>query len=53
MRNASKTFLAGLFGMNFADIPGAQARHGFVWTVGGMVALAVASFLFFKRKRWI
>lgn len=47
------SFLTGLFGMN-VPVPG-QASEGLAWfglLVGGMVAVAMALFVFFRLKRW-
>jgi magnesium/cobalt transport protein CorA len=46
-------FIAGIFGMNFAVMPLIQHSVG-VWVViAFMVALAVASFLWFRRRGWV
>ena len=47
------TFIAGVYGMNFRDMPEIEWRYGyhFAWTL--MVVIAIVLLLFFKRKRWI
>ena len=35
------TLVTGIFGMNFAVMPGLQHPAGFWWTIGGMAALSV------------
>jgi magnesium transporter len=46
------TFVAGVYGMNFAYIPGAQSRWGFFVLLAGMVALLVLMVVYFRRRRW-
>ena len=47
------TLITGLFGMNFQHIPFTADYHGFVTTVGIMLAIAVGMLAFFRIKRWI
>lgn len=46
------TFIVGVYGMNFDNIPELHIRHGyfFVWCL--MVLVAAAMLLYFKRKKW-
>ena len=45
--------IAGIFGMNFEFIPFLHVQHGFWWTMGTMVAIAVVLALFFWRRRYL
>ncbi len=47
------TFLAGVYGMNFTHMPELAWRWGYpaLWGVFSLVALAM--FLFFRRKKWL
>ncbi len=47
------TFIAGVYGMNFTNMPELQSEHGyfFVWAV--MITLFVGMIVYFKRKRWL
>jgi magnesium transporter len=47
------TFIAGVYGMNFENMPELHWEHGYsyVWIVMFLVAAALV--LFFKRKRWM
>ncbi|PLX95571.1 MAG: magnesium and cobalt transport protein CorA [Desulfuromonas sp.] len=47
------TFIAGIYGMNFEQMPELHWRWGYpaVWLLMGGSALGM--FLFFKRKRWL
>ena len=47
------TFIAGVYGMNFTNMPELQSEYGyfFVWAV--MITLFVGMIFYFKRKRWL
>lgn len=45
--------IAGLLGMNFADIPGAETAHGFWWTIAASGTLVVGMLLWFTKRGWI
>jgi len=47
------TFLTGLYGMNFDNIPELHFKYGYfiLWSV--MVSIFVGLLIYFKRKRWI
>ncbi len=47
------TLVAGVFGMNVEGLPGAKSPWGFALSLGLMAVAAVASFLFFRWKRWL
>jgi len=47
------SFIASVYGMNFAYIPGLEWEWGYFAAVGGMTALAVGLFIFFKKKGWV
>ena len=47
------TFIAGLYGMNFAYIPELQYRYGYFIAIGAMVSIAVGALLLFRRKGWL
>ncbi len=47
------SFIAGVYGMNFDDIPGLHSNWGFVACMVLMVGVAVAMFFVFMRKGWI
>jgi len=46
------TFLAGIFGMNFVNMPELHSRYGYFITLSCMAALALVLAAVFKRKRW-
>ncbi|MFK8058121.1 MAG: magnesium/cobalt transporter CorA [Saprospiraceae bacterium] len=47
------TFLAGLYGMNFENIPELHYKNGYFVLLGVMAVMAIALVIFFKRKRWL
>ena len=46
------TFIAGIYGMNFAHMPELTTRYGYFVTLGAMALLALGMILFFKKNRW-
>ncbi len=47
------TFVAGLYGMNFAYMPELQLHWAYPVTLGVMLCIAIGLFFFFKRKKWM
>jgi magnesium transporter len=47
------TFLAGIYGMNFSNMPELGWRWGYFALLGVMAVLALLMLLFFKRKKWL
>ena len=47
------TFIAGVYGMNFENMPELHSRYGYytVWAI--MLAVAIGMLLFFRRRGWI
>lgn len=45
--------IAGLFGMNFLDIPGGDDRWGFWITVGAMLVIAIGLWLYFAKQGFV
>ena len=46
------TFLAGVYGMNFANMPELDEGYAYFMVLGGMGALAIAMISFFFWKGW-
>ncbi|MFC0189650.1 magnesium/cobalt transporter CorA [Fictibacillus aquaticus] len=46
------TFIAGIYGMNFAHMPELNYRYGYFAAVGFMVLIGASMFWWFKRKGW-
>ncbi|OGW48763.1 MAG: magnesium and cobalt transport protein CorA [Nitrospirae bacterium GWC2_57_9] len=47
------TFVAGLYGMNFKDMPELDWRYGYPAVLGLMAVIAGIMLFYFKRKKWI
>jgi magnesium transporter len=47
------TFIAGVYGMNFENMPELHSRYGYYAVWGIMAIVAVGMLLFFKRRGWI
>ncbi|NTV23331.1 MAG: magnesium/cobalt transporter CorA [Nanoarchaeota archaeon] len=47
------TFIVGVYGMNFKNVPELEWSFGYplVWTV--MLSLVIIMFVFFRKKKWI
>ncbi len=47
------TFIAGVYGMNFQNMPELGMRYGYHITMGIMFVIGLIMFLYVKRKRWL
>jgi magnesium transporter len=47
------TFLAGIYGMNFENIPELKFQYGYYSLLGVMSIISVGLIVWFKRKRWL
>lgn len=47
------TFVVGVYGMNFADMPELRWRWGYPAVMAGMAVLAGALVVWFRRKGWL
>lgn len=46
------TFLAGIYGMNFENIPELKTQNGYYILLGVMFVISVLAVWYFKRKKW-
>ncbi|WP_338079028.1 magnesium/cobalt transporter CorA [Anoxybacteroides rupiense] len=46
------TFIAGVYGMNFDNMPELHWKYGYFAVLGVMALIAVAMFFLFKKKGW-
>ena len=46
------TFIAGLYGMNFDNMPELRTQHGYYYTLGLMAAIVICTFIYARRKQW-
>lgn len=47
------TFIAGVYGMNFRNLPELEWHYGYFYSLGLMGAVSVGMLVFFKRKKWL
>jgi magnesium transporter len=47
------TFIAGVYGMNFQNMPELNWPLGYAFAWGIMIAIAVTMLIYFKRKKWL
>ena len=46
------TFIAGIYGMNFENMPELKMKAGYFIVLGVMAVIAVIMVIFFKKKKW-
>ncbi|QRR01772.1 magnesium/cobalt transporter CorA [Dyadobacter sandarakinus] len=47
------TFIVGVYGMNFDNMPELHSRYGYFYVWGVMAVVTVALILYFKSKKWM
>lgn len=47
------TFIAGLYGMNFVNMPELAYKNGYFVVLGIMLIVLIGMLIFLKRKKWI
>ena len=47
------TFIAGIYGMNFDNMPELHTRTGYFWVLGAMIAVAIGEVIYFRRRGWM
>jgi magnesium transporter len=50
---AVPTAIAGIYGMNFANMPELRTEYGYYVVIGVIVALCVALYVRFKKAKWL
>ena len=48
----SAALIAGIYGMNFENMPELRTHYGYFLTLGGMAALSLGLAVFFRRIKW-
>jgi magnesium transporter len=46
------TFIVGVYGMNFENMPELHFKNGYYYVLGFMFLLLVGMIIYFKKKRW-
>ncbi|MGD7652316.1 MAG: magnesium/cobalt transporter CorA [Verrucomicrobiales bacterium] len=47
------SFIAGMYGMNFENMPGLRQPYGFVVVLAVMLTIGVGMAVYFRRKNWL
>ena len=47
------TLIAGIFGMNFHEMPWLAEKNGFWWAMGLMISIASVMIMIFWRRQWL
>ncbi len=47
------TFIAGIYGMNFVNMPELHWHFGYFYSLGLMCIIMIVMLIYFKRKKWI
>lgn len=47
------TFIAGVYGMNFENMPELEWRYGYAVVWGVMIVIACVMLVYFRRKKWL
>ncbi|WP_294304259.1 CorA family divalent cation transporter [uncultured Chryseobacterium sp.] len=46
------TFIAGVYGMNFDNMPELHHKNGYFYTLGFMALVVICTFIYARRKQW-
>tara|TARA_R110002020_G_scaffold474793_2_gene707461 strand:- start:1690 stop:2643 length:954 start_codon:yes stop_codon:yes gene_type:complete len=46
------TFIAGVYGMNFENMPELKSNYGYPMVIISMICAAILPVIYFKRKKW-
>lgn len=47
------TFIAGIYGMNFDNMPELHTRTGYFWALGIMFTIGLGMVIYFRRRGWM
>jgi magnesium transporter len=47
------TFIAGVYGMNFKNMPELEWKDGYFLVLGVMLSIAISLVIYFRRRHWI
>jgi magnesium transporter len=46
------TFIVGIYGMNFENMPELKIKEGYFFTLGGMLLISISLMVYFKIKKY-
>jgi magnesium transporter len=47
------TFIAGVYGMNFTNMPELHYKYGYFIVWGIMIVVGIVLLFYFKKKKWL
>ena len=47
------TFIVGVYGMNFDNMPELKSQNGYFMTWGVMLFIIIGLLIYFRRKKWM
>jgi magnesium transporter len=47
------TFIAGVYGMNFKNMPEIKSENGYYITWGVMISIILGLIIYFRRRKWL
>jgi magnesium transporter len=47
------TFIVGVYGMNFKNMPELYWKYGYFFVLGGMLLITAGMLIYFRRRRWL
>jgi magnesium transporter len=47
------TFIAGVYGMNFENMPEIKSENGYYITWGVMISIILGLIIYFRRRKWL
>jgi magnesium transporter len=47
------TFIVGVYGMNFDNMPETKMKYGYFFALGGMALIAIILLFYFKKRGWL
>ncbi|MEQ1745435.1 MAG: magnesium/cobalt transporter CorA [Saprospiraceae bacterium] len=47
------SFIAGVYGMNFDNMPELHLKNGYFYILGAMATASIAMLLYFRRNKWL
>jgi magnesium transporter len=50
---AVPTLIAGIYGMNFKNMPEYELEYGYPLAIAAMIAIDIALYVWFRRIRWL
>ena len=47
------TFIVGVYGMNFTNLPEKDWKYGYFVIWGVMIVIAIGMLIYFRRRKWL